>query len=110
MSENVIKTRVHVSHLKLLLIRQDATYHVRYIPAKPIQQERQRQAIARLLKVVLDNLRSLRDDPAGDGKVSEQRRKQLRSKVGQRWKHGESGVERGEHVSVRLPAQEMYAR
>lgn len=100
-SENENKCRLR-SHLKLLLIRQDAADHVGNIPAKPIEQERQSQAVTRLLEIVLNDLRSLRDDPTGDGEVSKQRRKQLRSEVGQRWKHGESRTERGEHVGVRL--------
>lgn len=75
---NISKARMRievdsVSHLKLLLICQDAADNVGDIPAEPIEQERQSQAITGLLEIVLDNLRSLRDDPTGDGEVSEQR-------------------------------------
>lgn len=58
------------TNLKLFLIRQQTPDHIRDIPTQPVQQERQRQPITRLLKVVLDNLRSLCDDPAADRGVS----------------------------------------
>lgn len=99
-----------ITHLKLLLIRQDAPDHVGDVPTQPVQQERQRQSITGLLKVIFHDLRSLGDDPTGDGRVSEERRQELRSEVRKSWKHGELGIGRGEHVGVGLLVEEVYTR